>query len=142
MNNETIAVELSALKEKVGAMLSTVEDIKEAVQQVVSVEREVSNHKIRIEHIDKRSETMWSRIDQARDEIGKVSEEGREFRDKTRGAARIAGYLLAFLQAVILALSGWLGNLVLETNRVTVRQQLIIEQLERQILRVSKREPT
>lgn len=147
MSSETaVAVELAALKEKVGSMLTTVEDIKHAVQQVVAVDRTVAEHSIHLDGAKKSIDTMWTRIDQVKqaDEeqsrsIAAVAEKSEEFKNTWNGAAKAAGGIFGVLQVVLISVCGWLFSLVVDGDRTNVKQQLLIEQLEGKVFRLENR---
>lgn len=148
MNNDTaVAVELAALKEKVGSMLTTVEDIKTAVQQIVAIDRTVAQHSIHLDQTRKDIGTVFARIDEGKiadEQLGKtiamVAEKGEEFKNQWSGATRAAGLILGFLQVVFVATCGWLFSLVIDADRANVRQQMLIDQLERKVYVLEQKE--
>lgn len=151
MSSENSAVELAQLREQLNSIGATVDEIKQNVSQIMTLDRTIAEMGVRNEQSQREIATIWNRLDNHKSWTEHHDKESMEVRSKIdtsirdvdskfeavvnkgRGAFWLAGIVISIVQVVMTTAIIWTFTHVSDADSLNRVQEYRIEQLEKKL---------
>lgn len=140
MDNPQSLAAIEGLRQQLGHVMDVLGDIKNDLKQVVQLDKEVSEIKIKQGGIQKNVELLWSRHDQSKDReerikesIGSVRNSHDEFKHTFNGGMKVFLGVFSIFQTLTIGSVIWIFNHITESDTTNRLHEQRIVQLESQL---------
>jgi hypothetical protein len=124
---QQVLTELAVLKAQLSGVVSSIDEVKTSVGQVLVLDRTLAELSVRHEQQQRELATQWKRIDDVEKFQESTNAKADEWINRGRGAWYVAVALGSFVQVLVLAISAWVfshvraaeDSLLLINHRVT-----------------------
>ena len=138
--DQDVAVAIAQMREQMNGVMGTLEEIKESMAQLISIDRTVAELLIHKDSAKRDIEMLWTRLDDAKvrddklkERIDIVDREHEKFVNTFNGGMRVFLTIAGILQASVIGAVIWAFTHIGDADTLNRVQEQRIQVLEQQV---------